>query len=109
CLEAREEVNRPAAAGLSSGGRPVSQFRRTSMTRAAKWFVFGGLLLAAPAVAQGPAEVKADIDTLRQARPAWREIAWKSCLLDGLATAKAKNKPVLLWVFIDRPCDDARC
>ena len=79
------------------------------MTSAAKWLVFGGLLLAAPAAAQGPAEVKADIDALRPAKPAWREIAWKSCLLDGLAAARAQGKPVLLWVFIDRPCDDARC
>ena len=39
----------------------------------------------------------------------YREIAWKSCLLDGLKEAKAKGKPALLWVFIDRPADDARC
>ena len=42
-------------------------------------------------------------------RVAWREIAWKSCLLEGLKESRAKNKPALLWVFIDRPIDDARC
>jgi hypothetical protein len=53
--------------------------------------------------------LKAEIDALRAPRVAWREIAWKSCLLEGLAESRAKNKPVLLWIFIDRPIDDARC
>jgi hypothetical protein len=56
-----------------------------------------------------PETLKADIDALKAARVAWREIAWKSCLLEGLAEARARNKPALLWVFIDRPIDDARC
>jgi len=56
-----------------------------------------------------PETLKADIDALKAAKVAWREIAWKSCLLEGLKEARAKNKPALLWVFIDRPVDDARC
>ncbi len=53
--------------------------------------------------------LKAEVEALQPAKVAWREIAWKSCLLEGLKEARAANKPVLLWVFIDRPCDDARC
>ena len=53
--------------------------------------------------------LKAEIEALKAAKVAWREIAWKSCLLDGLKESRAKNKPALLWVFIDRPIDDARC
>ncbi|HEV3260846.1 MAG TPA: hypothetical protein VG013_28600 [Gemmataceae bacterium] len=53
--------------------------------------------------------LKAEIDALKSSRVAWREIAWKSCLLEGLKESRAKNKPALLWVFIDRPIDDARC
>jgi hypothetical protein len=53
--------------------------------------------------------LKADIDALKAPKVAWREIAWKSCLLEGLKESRAKNKPALLWVFIDRPIDDARC
>ena len=53
--------------------------------------------------------LKAEIDALKAAKPAWREIAWKSCLLEGLKESRAKNKPALLWVFVDRPIDDARC
>jgi hypothetical protein len=53
--------------------------------------------------------VQKEIESLRAAKPAWREIAWKSCLLEGLKESRAKNKPALLWVFIDRPVDDARC
>jgi hypothetical protein len=56
-----------------------------------------------------PETLKADINGLKAAKVAWREIAWKSCLLEGLKEARAKNKPALLWVFIDRPIDDARC
>ena len=54
------------------------------------------------------AALQAEIDALKPARVAWREIAWKSCLLDGLRESRARNKPVLLWVFIDRPADDLR-
>ena len=56
-----------------------------------------------------PEALKAEIEALKAAKPAWREIAWKSCLLEGLKESRAKKKPVLLWIFIDRPIDDARC
>ena len=55
------------------------------------------------------AEAYAEIETLKAAKVAWREIAWKSCLIEGLKESREKKKPVLLWVFIDRPIDDARC
>ncbi len=56
-----------------------------------------------------PEALKAEIEALKVAKVAWREIAWKSCLIEGLKEAREKKKPVLLWVFIDRPIDDARC
>ena len=56
-----------------------------------------------------PAALKAQIEALKAAKVAWRQIAWKSCLLEGLRESRAQKKPVLLWVFIDRPSDDARC
>jgi hypothetical protein len=56
-----------------------------------------------------PEALKAEVEALKVARVAWREIAWKSCLLEGLRESRQKKKPVLLWVFIDRPIDDARC
>ncbi len=56
-----------------------------------------------------PESLKAEIEALKSPRVAWRKIVWKSCLLDGLKEARAKGKPALLWVFIDRPVDDARC
>ena len=56
-----------------------------------------------------PEALKDDIEALKPAKVAWREIAWKSCLLEGLKESREKKKPVLLWVFIDRPIDDARC
>ena len=56
-----------------------------------------------------PEALKAEIEALKAGKVAWRAIAWKSCLLEGLKESRAKKKPVLLWVFIDRPCDDARC
>ena len=63
--------------------------------------------------AQSPTDpataLKAEIEALKAPKVAWREIAWKSCLIEGLKESRAKNKPALLWVFIDRPIDDARC
>ena len=56
-----------------------------------------------------PEALEAEIKSLQPARVPWRDIAWTSCLLDGLKESRAKQKPLLLWVFIDRPADDARC
>jgi hypothetical protein len=56
-----------------------------------------------------PEALKAEIEALKAGKVAWREIAWKSCLIDGLKESREKHKPVLLWIFIDRPIDDARC
>jgi hypothetical protein len=56
-----------------------------------------------------PDALKAEIEALQAAKVAWRQIAWKSCLIEGLKDSREKKKPVLLWVFIDRPVDDARC
>ena len=56
-----------------------------------------------------PEALKAAIEALKAPKVAWRGIAWKNCLLEGLKESRAKNKPALLWVFIDRPIDDARC
>ena len=53
--------------------------------------------------------LQAEIKALNAPKVAWREIDWKSCLLEGLREARAKHKPALLWVFIDRPIDDERC
>jgi len=64
---------------------------------------------APPAQAPTPESLKAQIEALKAPRVAWREIAWKSCLLEGLRESHARKKPILLWVFIDRPIDDARC
>jgi Spy/CpxP family protein refolding chaperone len=55
------------------------------------------------------AALETEIKALQPARVPWRDIAWKSCLLDGLKESCAQGKPLLLWIFIDRPADDARC
>ncbi len=62
-----------------------------------------------PDKAPTPEALVKEIDALKLGKVAWRAIAWKSCLLEGLKESRAKSKPLLLWVFIDRPTDDARC
>jgi len=65
-----------------------------------------GALTAASAGPQArptAAQLEAQIRQLRPRKSVWRAIPWRTCLLDGLAEAKAKNKPVLLWVFIHNP------
>ena len=56
-----------------------------------------------------PKALRVEIEALQAQNVAWREIAWKSCLLDGVKESRQTHKPLLLWVFIDRPIDDARC
>lgn len=53
--------------------------------------------------------LRVEIEAMRAEKVAWREIAWKPCLLDGLRQSRQQGKPLLLWIFIDRPADDARC
>jgi len=76
--------------------------------------LFAGLAWAQPSPVgekkpATPETLKEEIQALQAAKVAWREIAWKSCLIEGLKESREKKKPVLLWVFIDRPTDDARC
>jgi hypothetical protein len=86
----------------------------TKLAAAVSWVLLGGIVWAQqptrPAPKAGTPDVlKADIEALKPAKLAWREIAWQSCLLEGLKESRARGKPVLLWVFIDRPADDCRC
>ena len=53
--------------------------------------------------------VRAEYDALSVEEVEWRKIDWRTCLIDGLNASKKQSKPVLLWVFIDRPVDDKRC
>ncbi|MBG89933.1 MAG: hypothetical protein CMO80_23965 [Verrucomicrobiales bacterium] len=56
-----------------------------------------------------PEALTKQVRSLKQDKVAWRQIEWRSCLLQGLAESRKKNKPVVLWIFIDRPIDDERC
>ena len=86
------------------------------MRRGITW-ITGATLLAALAStdglageeSKGRAGLRAEIDSLRVPDVAWRKIPWKTCLIDGLAASRKQQKPVMLWIFIDRPVDDARC
>ena len=53
--------------------------------------------------------VQAEVAALKKQDVAWRKIEWKTCLLDGLRESKQQQKPVIRWIFIDRPIDDERC
>ena len=49
------------------------------------------------------------VESLHVEEVAWRSIPWKPCLLDGIRESRKQHKPIVLWIFIDRPIDDARC
>ena len=95
---------------------PAYESRKTvrNLTVVSCWVMFAGLAWAepSPVAEKNPVTsdaLQAEIESLKVPKVAWREIAWKSCLLEGLREARAQNKPALLWVFIDRPIDDERC
>ena len=50
-----------------------------------------------------------EVQSLKVEKVAWRKIQWKTCLLDGLKASREQKKPLMLWIFIDRPIDDERC
>lgn len=84
------------------------------MRRAKMGLLMGGLvaMLSGGAGAQEASKadpLTAQIEALKAPKVAWREIPWRTCLGDGLRESAEKRKPVLLWVFIDRPVDDQRC
>ena len=56
-----------------------------------------------------PEVLKAEIEALKPAKLAWREIQWKTCLLEGLKEAREKKKPILLWVVGPGDALDGRC
>lgn len=62
-----------------------------------------------PLAQRSAAEVQTAVRDLQREDVAWRKIPWKACLLEGLKASKNERKPIILWVFIDRPFDDERC
>lgn len=77
-------------------------------------FVVTLLLMCSPVLAQSEPELsKADIEkrvrAMKKPDVAWRKIAWKTSLVDALHTSREQKKPIVAWVFIDRPKDDERC
>ena len=66
-------------------------------------------LLASAGTPTAVDSLRAKIKALAMPDVAWRKIPWKSCLLEGLRESQRTRKPLMLWVFIDRPVDDTRC
>lgn len=54
-------------------------------------------------------EIEQRVRAMKKADVVWRKIAWKTCLIDALHASKEQRKPIIAWVFIDRPKDDERC
>ena len=54
-------------------------------------------------------QIRTEVEGLIVKDVAWRTINWRTCLLDGLQESQRTGKPLMLWVFIDRPIDDERC
>lgn len=71
--------------------------------------IAGNLSADEPPAVRSPDEIRAAVDGLRQENVAWRKVQWRTCLIDGLRESRQAGKPLLLWVFIDRPIDDERC
>ena len=74
-------------------------------------FLFLGATAGLPQEAALPSleSLYDEIEKLRVPDVAWRRISWRSCLLEGLQESQRTKKPLMLWVFIDRPIDDMRC
>jgi hypothetical protein len=85
-----------------------------------RWLVLGSSAVLLAAVAWGgepsgpspraatPDALQAEIEALKPARHAWREIAWQTCPLEALKASREQKKPVIAWVFLGLPTDE-RC
>lgn len=69
----------------------------------------GGLCSADEATVRTPEQIRAVVGGMVQKDVAWRTVQWRTCLIDGLRESQQTGKPVVLWIFIDRPIDDERC
>ena len=69
------------------------------------------LLAASLLLAQDPTfeKMKVEVESMRVENVPWKKIPWKTCLLEGLKESRKQKKPVIVWMFIDRPVDDPRC
>ena len=56
-----------------------------------------------------PSELRRRVENLYAEDTPWRKIEWRICLLDGIRESARTGKPMVLWIFIDRPIDDERC
>lgn len=54
-------------------------------------------------------KVASSVATMKVEDVAWRKVKWRTCLLEGLKASRKQDKPIILWIFIDRPIDDERC
>ncbi len=64
---------------------------------------------AQDAEVQSEPELRELVQALRVPDVAWRQIPWKTCMLEGLLEARRTQRPLMLWCQIDRPTDDTRC
>ncbi len=78
------------------------------MKRFAAWGLTAILASFALAREDGPQGMRAEVEAMRPAKQAWREIPWKSCPLEAVAAARKAGKPILVWVFLGNPSDE-RC
>ena len=84
------------------------------VTLAVSLFLLAGMVSAQQAVSPTKKALtlealQAEIESLRPAKLAWREIPWRSCLLEGLREARAKQRPVVLWAFGNGNPSEERC
>ena len=56
-----------------------------------------------------PKKLEELVNSLQAKDVAWKKIQWKTSLIEGIKASRKAKKPIILWVFIDRPIDDERC
>lgn len=72
-------------------------------------FSLNAVCQAAEETIRTPEQIRAVVDGMVKPDVAWRVVKWKTCLLDGIQESQRTGKPIMLWIFIDRPIDDERC
>jgi len=99
-LEAVESLEREGAKKPEKSSNPNSKSDRSDLPETK--------LPAFMKKRRTPESLLAEIQKLIPEKLSWREISWKTCLLEALNTSREQQKPVLTWIFGGNP-NHERC
>ncbi len=93
---------------FSQGCIPSARGLPIGILALAAAYAFGWQASAETDKPHSPDTMRAEVESLGEQDVAWRQIQWKTCLLEGLRESRQQDKPLMLWIFIDMTSSKSR-